>query len=327
MQYYYQYLLDLLTSFSEGKDPSPHFTFAHLSTLTHNYFNHAGYADIPYHRFLSNFFSRNLQRNTVILLYADHHLRFGAVTRTTSFLYESRLPFAYVYLPGELPNFSELRKVLRVNAHRLTSHFDFHPTMLHVLYGKPAPDAEPYGVSLLTEVPENRTCPEAGIAEQYCLCNDFRPINTTSKREQKLLQTLSFFVVQYINKLLLEVNFTTSTTETPEQISNNNSCALLQLKSTETPAFSSVNRVTGKQFRSIHFTTTPGEGTFEAMVEVMTVEDLADNDQMKNPHEPSRRIRPVGVTSVSRTNTYAGQSDCVKDRLDLVSFCYCRSLL
>ena len=364
-----------MTSFSEQGNASsssssssssvPHFTFAHLSTLTHNYFNHAGYADRPFHRFLSAFFERKLHQNTVILFYADHHLRFGSVSRTAAFAFESRLPFFYVYLPDSLVlnglKAPQLRRILALNAHRLTSHYDLHPTMLHILEGSSSSppernhsSSEPFGVSLLTEVPENRTCPEAGIAEQYCLCNDLRLLDISSNSsEQLLLGQMAAFVVEHINGLLENStinNTNQSETTTPslnltaEGKANSSStattnysfCVPLTLKApSERRVFSSVNQLTGKEFRSFSFTTMPGDGSFEAMVEVAPIRkkkrglESVQNSTSENRTSISswRILRPAAVTSVTRTNAYAGQSDCVKGHLDIVAFCYCSELL
>ena len=99
-QLYWNYLLDLFSSLKSKNQPL--FAHTHLSTLTHDWFNHAGYADAPYHAFLSKLFAEGHHKNSVILLYADHSLRFGPVLNTTSSVYENRLPFFYIYVPDSL---------------------------------------------------------------------------------------------------------------------------------------------------------------------------------------------------------------------------------
>src|SRR5690625_5016955 len=94
-------MLDLLESF-HTHDDQRHFTFMQLSTLTHNYLNHAGYADLPFYQFLSQLFAHGYHRKTLITLHSDHGLRFGSILTTRSGIYEQRLPYFYMYVPDSL---------------------------------------------------------------------------------------------------------------------------------------------------------------------------------------------------------------------------------
>lgn len=98
---YWDYLLDLFQAF-QSRSNTVHFTFAHMSTLTHNYFNHAGYADKPFSSFMEKLFTGGHHQNSVIMVYSDHALRFGDAVNTTSNVHEQRLPFFYIYIPDTL---------------------------------------------------------------------------------------------------------------------------------------------------------------------------------------------------------------------------------
>lgn len=90
------------------------------------------------HWLLSKLFHEGLNKNTVIIVLSDHGIRFGKLRNTKSGFYEERLPFLRVYIPDQMGpgwNPSRLRKVLKDNEHRLTSHFDLHATLMHLANG------------------------------------------------------------------------------------------------------------------------------------------------------------------------------------------------
>lgn len=66
---YWDYLLDLFQAFG-SRSRQPHLTFAHMSTLTHNFFNYAGYADRPFTSFLERLFKAGHQRDSLIMVYS-----------------------------------------------------------------------------------------------------------------------------------------------------------------------------------------------------------------------------------------------------------------
>ena len=136
MQIYWDYILDMLKAFKARGNQS-HFTFSHLSVLSHQQLHLVAYQDRPFHNFLERLFRGGHHENSLIILYSDHALRFGSGLNTTANLYEQRLPFFYIRVPDSLSlgglNASQLREVVRANQHRLTSHLDVHATMMHVL--------------------------------------------------------------------------------------------------------------------------------------------------------------------------------------------------
>ncbi|XP_017460714.1 PREDICTED: uncharacterized protein LOC108354031, partial [Rhagoletis zephyria] len=209
MEFYYDFVYDQLLAFRERRQP--HLTFIHMSTVVHEEPNNAAYADEPVRRFLEKIFAANLQQNTAILFYSDHGFRFGPISKTESGYHESRLPFMYWYIPegltlGDGLDAGQIRKNLRTNSRRLASQFDVHSTLLHILHGKPSPlplSADKFfldhtfGHSLFTELPLNRTCEEAGIPEEYCLCRRFVPLTDAHSRH-----LLGEFILEHLNEQL-----------------------------------------------------------------------------------------------------------------------------
>lgn len=266
------------------------FIMAHVAALTHDMLNYVGYADRPFYRFVQRMFESNLQENTVIMFYSDHAIRFGPSLLTQSHFYEERLPFFYIYIPDSLVlegrNASELRDIVRANQHRLSSHFDLHATMLHLLSGQ-VPGSEPYGRTLLEPLPLNRTCHSAGIPPDSCLCNSHQEISLTNE-----ITEYSLAVVRHINQAMTL---------------HRNHCIPLDLSSTER-AFRSFNSQLNETYCEVHFTTEPNGGRYKATVR------LDEQNQV------------LSVEHITRTNRYGEQSHCVQNQRDLVQFCLCRDM-
>jgi arylsulfatase A-like enzyme len=111
-----------------------YFAFLSLSDLSHDDFNNVGYVDRPTHKLMTKLFEENLMEDTVIFFFSDHGLRFGPIRATHSGEIEVRLPFMLVYLPSGYMH--EYRDILSINQYRLTTAFDIHSTLLHILNGE-----------------------------------------------------------------------------------------------------------------------------------------------------------------------------------------------
>jgi phosphoglycerol transferase MdoB-like AlkP superfamily enzyme len=110
-----------------------YFAYISIADLTHDDFNTAGYLDEPTHKLMTKLFEENLVEDTVIFFFSDHGIRLGAITSTHSGSIEARLPFMFIHLPKGYMN--EYRDILSVNQYRLTTPFDIHSTLLHILDG------------------------------------------------------------------------------------------------------------------------------------------------------------------------------------------------
>ena len=113
-----------------------YFAYISICELTHDWHNGAHYMDVPYHNFFQNMFNKNLHQDTIILFFSDHGLRFGAFRETHSGEMENRLPFMFIHLPKTLNIPKESLVNLKHNQHRLTTHFDTHATLVHLIEGK-----------------------------------------------------------------------------------------------------------------------------------------------------------------------------------------------
>ncbi len=102
-----------------------------MARLTHDDLNKAGLLDPIIAKLFKDLFDENLLSNTIIIFFSDHGIRFGPILETLSGKIEERLPFMHLYLPNEWHNNN-----LTINENRLTTPFDIHSTLMHIIRGQ-----------------------------------------------------------------------------------------------------------------------------------------------------------------------------------------------
>lgn len=105
-----------------------------LNTFSHNDVNTPSAMDQRTADALSRLLDDRLLDNAVTVVLSDHGLRFGRIRETPVGWFEDRMPAFYARLP---PGYAAVRPAhraaLAANRHRLTSPFDLHLTLKHVL--------------------------------------------------------------------------------------------------------------------------------------------------------------------------------------------------
>ncbi|GMS80216.1 hypothetical protein PENTCL1PPCAC_2391, partial [Pristionchus entomophagus] len=102
----------------------------------------------------------------------DHGQRMHPSQRTFGGRIEERQPLMSLLLPRQFRVYHPSAYAhLLSNAHRLTSNVDIHETLLDIIdnrLGKTRPKGR--GRSLFTLIPKTRSCMEAWIPKNFCLC-------------------------------------------------------------------------------------------------------------------------------------------------------------
>ena len=289
-----------------------YFQFTWASALAHNYEKMLQYGEQPLLNTLRQLHDNKLLNNTALFILSDHGNRQSpASVKTKQGFVEERMPALYIVLPLWFQKtFKIAMQNLRRNAHLLTTHFDVHETLKEFWDLSQLSDtnikrrtkdgtfAAQRGISLFLPIPATRTCQSAGVKEQDCVClksasgaemvNSTEPKNETghvSSDSRKFAQLLANSVVRHVNS----------------KIQNSPQCQRLALESVL-----GLRKVEGsggdpiKYF--IIFQTTPGNGTFEALVE-------SRGKSLKGKH-------------VERIDEHEKQSYCLEDSR-LKPFCYC----
>lgn len=190
----HMYLLQYTKDFFDTYANVSKFAFVFGSELTHWDNNPGEYADENIVQLLEYFRKKGYLDNTILIMYADHGARYSRVRNTVQGKMEERLPMMSLALPPSFKqNYPKLYKNLHQNSNKLATPFDIHETLLHVLHldrAKPKRNKLDRGVSLLDQIPQNRTCSAAHIDMHWCTCLKQFELDASDAHVQKSINTL-----------------------------------------------------------------------------------------------------------------------------------------
>ena len=293
-EYQLSYLIRFLDTFRS--DPVTGWTM--ISDVTHNDITNAGLIDQDILNFYKTLEAKGQLNKSVVLFFSDHGSRWGKIRRTYNGIVEGRNPFMILTFPlWFLKKYPEIAKNLKTNTHRLTSHFDTRQTLLDLLYFKAQTTTPPfrgkYGLSLFHEIPANRTCSDASIPEEHCLCGQKvdRFLNLTSPEAVALSKALMSAVKQKSD---------------PKKCKEYSLDKILQVGVLALPV--NMEKVEQKMLMcNVRISVKPGGAIFEATVTM------------------DQETKKTSVSSnLDRLNLYKGEVECQPTSKQQM-FCYCKS--
>lgn len=167
------------------------------------------------------------------------------------------------------------------NSQQITTALDIHQTLrdLTCLSRDEASDnSNLRSISLMKEIPSNRTCESVGISMHYCVCElDWKSVDKNDEISIKATE----FVINYINRLL------SSAIEFCHRLN------LIETIFVKLAKFKLVNYV------KISFKTGPNNGMYEALFEYQIIGNSSYRFGISSP------------ASISRTNPYGNQPRCL----------------
>ena len=310
-----QYLKSMFTAYPH----TPKFGFTFLGSLCHQTLNTVSVAAKDIHNFLKSLKDGGHLNNTMLIVMGDHGARFDEIRATLQGKLEERLPFLSIVLPEWFKTkYKDLTRNLKRNTHRIISPLDLHATFMHILKypHNPSRSDQTMGVSLFQKMPRTRECQDASIPEHFCPCILWKPINS----EHAHVKISAELAVAHINKKLA--------TDEAESLCHNLKLhsirsAVQRMVNLKVQSFESIKDGIGLGIGEpifdteyeqrqcsyqIQFQTSPGNGLFEASVNMI-------GDKF------------VVLGDISRVNRYGTQADCIKDTHPyLRKFCLCRNL-
>jgi hypothetical protein len=215
------------------------------------------------------------------------------------------LPFFYISLP---PWFKEkhprIVQNLITNKNRLTTPYDLHMTLKHIIELSGSTEKLPQSLScpkaqsLFEAVPWNRSCDDACVEFHFCTCSAYTLMDLKDEMGLKARR----FAVEWMNK---ELQLKARKDDKPL-------CATLKLGNIGRGEKSAaVNANTSNEFMHylVNFDVVPSNASFETTVTFYT-----QNSEFKISGD------------ISRINAYGNQSHCVGDA-KLKLYCYCLDLI
>ncbi|KAH8403189.1 hypothetical protein KR222_006579, partial [Zaprionus bogoriensis] len=303
----YRYVLDYMLQLVERfvyEMPKPLFAFFWLNSFSHDDYTGPVSVDADFVRYFKRFEELGLFERSIVILFSDHGQRYGPLMKLSTSFLEERLPMLHIHLPAWYrEQYPEIAKALDVNRRRLTSTWDLHYALRHVLqlvqprFSFPEPPFCEKCQSIFTVVSENRSCQEATIPEHWCSCAPYKQLEITDT-----LHNLAKITVYRINLSLRKQKI-------------HNLCHELKLRKllkAEQKIFFDDN---GKKMTSSNgvemfrfkFITDPTGGIFQATIE------SSQSPQLIHVHEDE----------ITRLNSYHNESFCVVDVRQKM-FCVCR---
>ncbi|CAG5127872.1 unnamed protein product [Candidula unifasciata] len=292
--------LDYVTTFWNTFSDKPVFAVTMLSKPTHEEPADAKMFDEHILRTLKSWNDKGHLNRSVLISFSDHGVRQGELRNSVNGHVESKTPYTILTFPKWfLKRYPDVAANLKRNTERLTSHFDTHATLLDLLYFKsfatpPLPPLK-HGISLFDKIPWDRTCKDALIPSDFCLCGykGLKEIHLSSQ----LASSLTALVISALNSK-----------------TDKNICAVYTLVQVIRILQISLNdeNATGKQQTIVYkvkLEVNPGGALFEGSV-----------------YEHSNGTKWTVGDEIDRLNLYRGQADCLEFPT-YRPFCYCKNLL
>ncbi|KAF8371356.1 hypothetical protein PRIPAC_77785, partial [Pristionchus pacificus] len=295
----------------------PRFLLMHFSLLSHDDINLVGVMDADLSTHLSTMKKRGAFDNALVIVMADHGHRFAKLRETHQGQLEERLPFFSLALPKsfrESERGKEAWSNLQVNKDRLTTPFDIHSTLLHILHWPTdfKTEQDPSvsrSLSLWQPIPSSRSCSQAGIAPHWCTCLNWKDamatqadketsyaigraivkaMNEETEKERKYCAPLTLKEIHYSKKL----------------VPNDGLMAYKNTKDADgfVPDLSGTTKTAFAHYQ-LKLGTTPGRAVYEVTVLYYTSEKRVEID----------------LTAISHTNKYGDDPHCIVDRYLLLT--------
>ena len=308
-------MMNWVTEFFRVYPDQQKFSFLFNSEISHGDVNRLQVVDNDFTDFLKTLDTSGMLNNTVVILMADHGARFDGLRRTLQGKHEERLPyFSFRFPPWFEKKYPIAMKNLRTNVDRLSTPFDIHATFEDMLdyKGELIGDLRNRGISLLREIPRERTCKDADVEPHWCACGTYEDANLTDDNVKgavaELLKTMNTITYKYRDQCqrLSVLNVSSAVKFKP------NAAVLKFKKTTDNDGF--IPDLSDKMevqeiLYQITISTTPGKGTFQATVK----------------YNIKGKSYTVNENAISRVNRYGTQPHCVMHEYPhLRPFCYCK---
>ncbi|CAG7727539.1 unnamed protein product [Allacma fusca] len=257
----------------------------------------------------------SLLRKSVVIFVSDHGDRMSFFnSKSIESFFERGLPFFQIRLPNEMKeNYPDIVEAIQSNSRKLTTPFDVHHTLLHVLslntnldlVSKHFEPERKDRCSLFVDMPSNRTCASTNIPLTKCLCNAQYVKNAkgTSKISPGFANKLLAFSVSNLNMKVLKSKYS----QLCSKWSSSSADIIYARYISQTKAFSEI---------LIAFTANPGEAKFETRLKIARIAGTVTINKFTE------------VVGFSRINTFGDQSWCIPmdtdDDKEMKELCLCK---
>ncbi|XP_030377784.1 uncharacterized protein LOC115626547 [Scaptodrosophila lebanonensis] len=297
VDYIYDYCQQCFEHYKNSTNPL--FGLFWTSSVTHDIFEAAQTLEPTLLDYMERFEKIGLFEESIVIFFSDHGMRYGPLRALPQGFLEERLPILFIWLPVWFrQQHPEIVKALRANRNRLSSTFDLHITLQHILQlgeGKPMPLVLPkdcpHCQTLFRPLAENRTCMDAGISDHYCTCDPYETLTLFEARKLPIAQQIIDQINNYLHTKLRQYPCSNLT--------------LNRIKHAE--ARSKNHQTSDGNLYHFHFFANPKDAEFSATVRY---------------NSAKKKIEGLRVESISRLNRYTDVTECIRDK-NGKKFCIC----
>jgi len=302
----FKYVFDFARQFMQRFEKvAPVFGIFWSNSFTHEDFLGATALDKVFWEYLLVYDALGFFNRSIVFVLSDHGYRYGVTRQNAKSGYlEERLPMMFIYVPPWFrKRYPQYVENLKTNQNRLSSGFDVHMTLHHLLQlnvtsmSKFSPNLRASQCkgcqSLFFELPHNRKCSQAGIRDKWCSCE---PIETVTNK--KHITKVALEVVRHMNQHLEDRNLT--------EICENYTLKRVVHMDRKIPVTDESVEDDELHTYVISFYTRPTLAHFEATVQW-------------NTHKKSLIMK---VDEISRLESYKKHSKCTNDPV-IKKYCIC----
>lgn len=200
-----QQVLDYALDFADTYKWESFFGFFWINSFSHDARSFPYQAD----KMLENFFNQlsytRVLRNTFVIFFSDHGIRFGLQRFKMESYYDDRMPMLFMWLPPYFKSFySERLRAIAINQYRLITPYDIYSTLLEIkklTVCSNITDDPPEGCSnchsTFEEINANRTCEDVLIHPKWCSCHKLYPLPVQDAEGRKSVE----LVISYIQSV------------------------------------------------------------------------------------------------------------------------------
>ncbi|BFZ21857.1 hypothetical protein BsWGS_24896 [Bradybaena similaris] len=237
---------------------------------------------------------------SLIVSFSGRGIQHGSLRNSVNGDVESKTPFTVLTFPDWfLKKYPDVAGYLKLNTRRLTSHFDTHATLLDLLYFNsntaPRPDPRQHGVSMLKKIPHDRTCKDALLPLDVCLCG--------------FTYLEDVYITSQLGRMLADLVMESLHSKIDE-----NRCVIFKLQQ--------VIRI--KKIALDDYTSTGTRGTFAYQVKLQVI---PGNGVFTSTVFELNQFNKWQVgTDIGRLDSHRGPSECLEFQNN-TPFCYCKDWL
>lgn len=204
-EFIFQYAID----FARINKNKPYFGLFWTNSFSHDTIAKPLLMDDKMVEYFKEMETLGILNETIVIFFSDHGMRYGFSRFSVSGFFEERLPFLFISIPPWLgEKHPEFATSLAANQHYLTTPYDLHLTLKQILYLNDTETVStqltscPQCQSLLTTLPNNRSCEDAAIVPFWCTCPNppFAIISSDEPLVQLAVQALMVWLNDVANE-------------------------------------------------------------------------------------------------------------------------------